>query len=218
MITIAQLVEEAVIKSPFLEEGLIRGLVNYSALARQLKPGFEARLYKDIETGSIVMALKRFSKKLSSNKNPQLESVLKKLADFSVRSNIASFTYRNSPSIGAKQQRVMVEAKQIPNNFLTITDGIFETSFFASSNLGSIIEKELEGEHLKSKQTGLSSLTIIIPEEALEIPGVYYSVLKTLAFEGINFMEVVSSFTELTIFLRSGDVERAFGVLKKLNS
>ena len=56
-----------------------------------------------------------------------------------------------------------------------------------------------------------------ISEEALEIAGVYYSILKSLAFEGINFMEVVSSFTELTIFLRSEDTEKAFGVLKKLS-
>lgn len=217
MITISQLVEEAVLKSPFLEEGISRGLINFSALARQLKPNFEARLYKNLEVGSIVMALKRFSERLTLKKDPKLENVLKKLSDFSVRSNIVSFTYANSHSISPKQEKVMESVSKIPNNFLTITDGIFETAFFASSNLEKIIESELTGEVLKNKQTGLSSLTIIIPEEASEIPGVYYSILKTLAFEGINFMEVVSSYTELTIFLRSEDTEKAFGVLKKLN-
>ena len=217
MITISQLVEEAVAKSPFLEEGMSRGLINFSAFARILKPQFEAKLYKDVEVGSIVMALKRFSQKTASNQSPLLEGVLKKLTDFSVRSNITSFTFRNSPTLGAKQQKIMEMSSQVSNRFLTITDGIFETAFFASANLEGIIEKELSGELLKNKQTGLSSLTIILPEEALEIPGVYYSILKALAFEGVNFMEVVSSFTELTIFLRSGDTERAFGVLKKLS-
>lgn len=217
MITISQLVEESVLKSPFLEEGLARGLVNYSALARQLKPQFEAKLYKDIEVGSIIMALKRFSKRLASKKDVRLSEVLKNLTDFSVRSNIVSYTFANSSSIGVSQQKVMLAAKSIPNSFLTITDGIFETAFFASANIESILNNELRTESLKNKQSGLSSLTIIIPKEALEIPGVYYSILKALAFEGINFMEVVSSYTELTIFLKSEDTEKAFAVLKKLS-
>ena len=217
MITIAQLVEEAVVRSPFLEEGLARGLINFSALARALRPGFEARLYKDLEVGSIVMALKRFSQKITSKRNPQLEQVLNRLTDFSVRSNIVLFTFTNSPALSTKQQKIMEVAGKTANSFLTITDGIFETAFFASSNLENTIEQETQGENLKDKQTGLSSLTIIIPEEALEVSGVYYSILKSLAFEGINFMEVVSSFTELTIFLRSEDTERAFGILKKLS-
>lgn len=217
MITTSQLVEEAIVKSPFLEEGLAQGLINYSALARQLQPEFEARLYKKLETGSIVMALKRLSKKLSTKSDPRLADVLKKLTDFTVRSNIASYTFQNSPTLGVKQQRVMEETIEIPNSFLTITDGVFETAFFASANLEKIIEERFQNEHLKNKQTGLSSITIILPEAALQVSGVYYSILKSLAFEGINFYEVVSSFTELTIFLSSEDVERAFTVLKKLS-
>lgn len=217
MITISQLVEESVMKSPFLEEGIARGLINFSALARELKPQFEARLFKDIETGSIIMALKRFSERLASKKDSRLSEVLKNLTDFSVRSNIVSYTFANSLSIGVSQQKVMLAAKSIPNSFLTITDGIFETAFFASANIENILNNELKTETLKNKQSNLSSLTIIIPKEALEVPGVYYSILKSLAFEGINFMEVVSSYTELTIFLKSEDTEKAFAVLKKLS-
>lgn len=216
MITTSQLVEEAVLRSPFLEEGLARGLINYSALARQLKPEFEKRLYKKLEVGSIVMALQRLSKRLTSNKDSKLTAILKNLTDFTVRSNIVLFTFANSPTLGEKQQKIMEISSRLPNGFLTITDGVFETAFFASANLESHFEEIFEKEQLKNKQTDLSSLTIIIPEEALDVPGVYYSILKSLAFDGINFIEVVSSYTELTIFLRSKDIERAFAVLKKL--
>ena len=66
---------------------------------------------------------------------------------------------------------------------------------------------------MKKKITNLSSITILIPEAALEIPGVYYTILKKLAWGGVNFIEVVSSFTELTIFIEQKNVERAFGLL-----
>ena len=64
----------------------------------------------------------------------------------------------------------------------------------------------------------LSAITIILPKEAVFVPGVYYSVLKALAWEGINFVEVVSSYTELTIILQNSNVDRAFSVLKNLSS
>ncbi|MBI3366167.1 hypothetical protein HY041_00875 [Candidatus Roizmanbacteria bacterium] len=39
--------------------------------------------------------------------------------------------------------------------------------------------------------------------------------LKSLAWMGINVIEVVSSYTELTIVLENKDVDRAFSVLKR---
>lgn len=218
MITISQLVEEAVLKSPFLEEGLSRKLINLSALARELKPDFETRLYKDLEVGSIVMALKRFSSKLNSTHSQKLETILKNLTDFTVRSNIVSLTYSARPELSHKQEKVMELANQITGSFLTITDGVFETAFFASASLEKVIEENLKDEDLKNKQTGLSSITIILPTQALDVPGVYYSILKSLAFNGVNFQEVVSSYTELTIFLKSENIEKAFAVLKKLTN
>ena len=64
----------------------------------------------------------------------------------------------------------------------------------------------------------LSAITLILPKEAVFVPGVYYSVLKALAWEGINFVEVVSSYTELTIILQNSNVDRAFSVLKNLSN
>lgn len=218
MITIPQLVEEHISKSPFLEEALARDLINYSALARELQPQFEKKLLKDVQIGSIIMALKRLSQKLSSPafqpRVGNLNQILSKLGDITVRSNIVEFTFTNSPTLVEKQRKLMHEVEDHPNTFLTITDGIFETSFFASQNLENQVDQIFIGETIKNKLTNLSSLTIIIPEEATQIPGVYYSILKKKAWAGINFIEVVSSFTELTIFVENKNVDRAFSVLK----
>lgn len=131
-----------------------------------------------------------------------------------VRSNIVEFTFENSSTLAAKQIQLMSVASNNPNSFLTITDGVFETTFFASHSLKSTIEELFLSEKIKNQDQNLSSITIIIPAEATDVPGVYYSILKKLAWNGINFVEVVSSFTELTLFLRSTDVDKAFSVLK----
>lgn len=216
MITIPELVEDLISKKPFLEEGLSRGLINLSALARELQPDIEKKLYREVQIGAVVMALKRLSEKnppqVESNK---LESIVSALGDMTVRSNIVEYTFANSPTLADKQTELMHQSSLLPNSFFTVTDGVFETTFFASANLKSAIEEHMTGEKAKNQADNLSSITIIIPEAATDIPGVYYSILKKLAWNGINFIEVVSSFTELTIFMRSEDIDRAFSVLKR---
>lgn len=216
MISIPEVVKQIVKQSPFLEEGLAQGIINYSALARKIKSQVEEILYKEVENGAIVMALNRLSKKIKHNNQNQLNQVLKQLTDITVRSNIVEFTYANSPTLIRKQVILVNNVRKDSNSFLTITDGIFETSIFASSGFEKQIEKIFEGEHLKSKVSGLSSITIILPELASHVAGVYYTILKQLAWDGVNLIEVVSSFTELTFFLEEKYINQAFGVLKKL--
>lgn len=62
----------------------------------------------------------------------------------------------------------------------------------------------------------LSSLTIKLPEENVKQFGVYYTILKTIAWEGINFTEAVSTANEVTIILKNEDVNRAFQALQVL--
>ncbi|TSC55732.1 MAG: hypothetical protein G01um101418_753 [Parcubacteria group bacterium Gr01-1014_18] len=64
----------------------------------------------------------------------------------------------------------------------------------------------------------LSSITIKLPEETITTPGVYYPILKALAWEGINIIEIISIGTELSILFKSNDVDRAFSIIKSLTS
>jgi aspartokinase len=52
--------------------------------------------------------------------------------------------------------------------------------------------------------------------DTVETPGVYYPILKALAWAGINFIEIISVSSELTIIFRDKDVDRAFSVIKGL--
>ena len=69
MITIPEIVEKIIKKSSFLEEGLSKKFINLSALSRIIKPEIEKELYKKVENGAIIMALKRLSNKLDNKSN-----------------------------------------------------------------------------------------------------------------------------------------------------
>lgn len=214
MITVPEAVEEIIQNTPFLEEGLLQGIINLTSLARVIQPQIQKNLLKPIKVGAIVMALKRISPVIRA-RSANLSPVLTNITDLTVRSNLICYTFGNSKTLLENQEKLV--RGNIDNLFLTFSQGVFETTIFASSNLEKDIMENFVGEHLKYSANNLSSITIILPEESVNVSGVYYTLLKILAWEGINFVEVISSFTELTIFLQSNTVDRAFTALKKLN-
>ena len=56
MLSIATKVERIVLESAFLTEGLRRGLINLSELARQLQPQLESDLWKPVGQAEIGRA------------------------------------------------------------------------------------------------------------------------------------------------------------------
>jgi aspartokinase len=214
MITVPQLVEQIIRSSPILSESVEEGLINYSSLARKLQPKIEEKLFKKVTAGSIVMALKRL--KIANPNSNKLSQALSKITDLSMRSNLVALTFANSPSLSKNQSQLLAAASQTPSSFLTISNGIYETSLFLSRNLLSQVDEIFKDETTKLRTEGLSSITLILPKEAVDTPGIHYSVFKKLYSNGVNVFDTVTSFTELTIFLHSKETEKAFGVLKKL--
>jgi len=64
----------------------------------------------------------------------------------------------------------------------------------------------------------LSSITIKFSKDIIDTPGIYSMILKTLAWEGIPFTEIVSTYSELTIIVKNEYVAQAFSMIKDVFS
>ncbi len=215
MITISEVVKDIVRKTPFLEEGLARDILNLSAVARMIKPEIEKELMKEIKKGAIVMSLKRLKLNLRK-KDLGPRAFFKKPPDLMVRSNLVEITLSNTESFRQKQRKFIEQLKWKDNYFLTITQGIFETTIIASENLEGALQKNFAGEKIVSRFKNLSSITIQLPDNATRVPGIYSFFLRALAWEGINLIEVVSTLNEFSIILENKNVDRAFSILNGL--
>ena len=213
MISISQVAEELIRRAPSLETALASDIINYSSLARNLKPQIEKKLLKEVKEGAIVMALKRVSLKLRESL-PKGEEILNMLGDITIRSNLVDYTFLSSPTLGIAQNRIIEKTKDRKDIFMTITHGISQITIVASQSLAADIKEIFKAETPICTLENLSSLTIKIPLEATKMPGVLYSILKLLAWEGISLTEMISTFTELSIILDNKDIERAFSLLK----
>jgi hypothetical protein len=217
MQTVADEIERIVMTHPFLEEGLSRGLINCSALARAIQPQVEQALFKDVSESAILMALKRLSAKMSG-RGIRFETVLKEMGDLTVRSNLAEFTYLRSLTIMEKQKILLNRIADPSQAFLTFTQGVFETTLIVSAGLADLVEEVFFEEKPLSRLDDLSAIVIKLPAASVSTPGVHYAILKQLAWKNINVVEVVSTYTELTVVLDKDQVDLAFSVLMKFLS
>lgn len=210
------IVEEIIKKSPFLEEALAEGIINLSSLSRQMKPEIDEQSKKDVQIGAIVMALKRLSPKFDTNLKVKLKRVVNKLGDITVRSRITYYTFLNSESIIDQQGQLLKKIRGKNNIFFLFSQGVYETSIILSDDEHKNVDLFFKEEKLIQKTTGLSSITIKLPSENAEVSGLYYFIIKKLAWEGINMLDIISTMHEFTIVINEENIDKAFSILKRI--
>lgn len=213
MITIPEIVESIIRKSSFLDYALYQGIINLSALARKIKPEVEKGVMKEVQLGAIIMALNRLSQKIQKKLKSQ-QKLFSTPPDLTVRSNLFEITLANYDFLIEKQKKLLDRIHIKQNYFLTFTQGIFQTTIIASKELKDKILSVFKKEEIISQLENLSSITVQLPKGTEFIPGAYNFILKSLAWEGINIIEVVSTLNEFTIVLEDKDIELAFSNLK----
>jgi hypothetical protein len=215
MLTIPEVVGRIIRKSPFLEEGLALGILNHSALGRLIKPEVEREAMKKVQDGAIVVALSRLSRVIEK-KTKKPKSVFQKTPDLIVRMNLFEVTYANSESLIRKQKKLMEQMSARQHLLLTFTRGLNETTIIASSDLRNRILAGFKGEKMISQIARLASVSVLLPKGTAQIPGVYSYILRALAWEAINVVEVVSTLNEFTIILEDKNIDSAFSIIKYL--
>ena len=216
MITIPDVVEALIKQSPYLEDLLAQGIINYSALARKIKPQIEQQTMKEVQEGAIVMALKRLEHKQTPYNDDFIKKVFKEAQEIIVRSNLFDITVKNTDYTHEHDKKILSLVDNRPNTFLTISRSVFETTIISGNHFEKDIISMFEKKSIITHFDNLSSITIRQPKRTTDTPGVYYMILKPLAWEGINLIEVVSTYTELTLIIKNEDTDKAFSIIKKL--
>lgn len=213
---IAQAVDEQISKSPFLEEALADQLINISSLARQMQPEIERQLGKKVQTGAIVMAINRRPAQASFRISKTIREFMGRLGDIIVRSDLRDYTFENSASLNSGNRLLMDSIAGEKEIFCTISQGVFETTLVVSNLLAGRIKDVYKNEKLIAGKEKLSSVTIRLPEINTEVSGIYYFLLKQLAWIGINICEVISTTNEITLVVSEKDVHKAFALLMEM--
>lgn len=213
MVSIPTAVEAVIKKRPFLEEALVEGLINLSALARQLKPEIEKLVGKEVNDSAVIMALNRLVPRLGAVSVEMAKSIVENIGDITVRSNLADYTFQNTSSLHRKQAQLLDKINEMKNVFCTFSQGVYETTIVVSESIANLVEEIFADEVVVAKNANLSLITVKLPSDNTRYPGVYYYLFKELAWDNINIVEVVSTTNEFTIVVNNEDIHRAFAIL-----
>ncbi|MDN3493466.1 hypothetical protein [Winogradskyella bathintestinalis] len=216
MKTIASCVQEIIVASPFLEDGLSRGIINFSALAKDLNAPISKMLRKPVKDGAIMMALRRYQQPLNLENSKKLKHTFNEIGDITVRSNLSDFTFQNSKTLIHSHSKILEQISENHQIFYAFTRGMFESNIIISTSEKINILNAFENETQIGFQEKLSAISIYLPKGNSKIVGLYYQIFKRLAWENITLYEVVSTTNEFTIVVEDPLVDKAFSAIKRL--
>lgn len=216
MNSISKITEDIINRSPFLREAMTENLINVSALARKIIPEVEKITNKEIKEGAIVMAIKRMTPGVYHKLDVKIKKVIGGIGDFLVRSDLVDFTFENSESLRVCQAELVKLINNDKESFFAICKGITETTYILNSKFKEDVKTLFENENMNAHSLDLSSITVKLPETNTETFGIYYYIMKHLAWDGINIEQVVSTANEFTVIVDSKDIDDAFKILMQL--
>ena len=210
MISVTSAVDNIVASSDFAIEGLQSGCLNLSAYADTISVEVEYLAKKSVKKGSIVVALTRVSRRYRTHRIPDVRFELHNLVS---RTGLAELTYPKTVS-SQKQIAKLFQREDIQTApFCVATIGLGEISIITSKALAEAVQTELDSLKPSLNLPGLSSLTMQVAIETIDVPRQSYTVIKQLAIRNITIVEYITSPTELTIILYDRDLKEAFNIL-----
>jgi len=215
MLSISTKVEQIVMESAFLTEGLGRGLINLSELARQLQPQIETDLWKPVGQAAVVMALRRLAERLPQHKSGEIV-LAHRTSELTTRTELTVFTYRYSDNTYECHRQLLALAAPQRGAFVTVTRGVNEVMVICSRALICVVEEVFSAERQLARLERVTAVTLHLDPDKCGTPGIYHAILKKLAWDKVNLVNMICTYTELTILLEQSQTGAAFSVLSKI--
>jgi len=204
MITVPTTARIIIQRSRYLSEALSKNLINYSSLARYIKPEVEEMLGKKISEASILMAIQRISKDFRPKYAS--ENIFHSPPPLTIHSGLFLITLSEN----------LIDITKNNGDFVLITHGVNQTTLVASAKLQKKIKQNFKDKLIRTLIDNLAAITIELPKEATKNPSVYYFFLKSLAWEGINVIEIFTTTEEITFIFSEKDLKIALGIIQSL--
>lgn len=214
MVTIAHLTEKLVSEKPFLQEALYRKIVNYHGLAEELQPEIEALLQEKVKLSAIAIALHRYAEKLG-------ETYVKKInwgpqAHLSMKSEIIEISVKKTNSVFYLLPKMFESVNFEEGGTLNFINGNYDVSIVTNSQYKKRFLELLENEEIIEVNDNLVALSFRYAPELRRTPGLLHQMIRLLAWENINILELVETMAESIFILSEDDSLRAFKQLHKL--
>jgi aspartokinase len=214
MVTIAHIVRKIIEKKPFLEAALAERIINNAALAEKLMPEIAKELNQKVKFSAVNLAIRRFAETLGEKTQPGIK--FGKESDISVKSSIIEIVLFKTENIQEYVKKLYDIVDFRKGDYLSITQGNSEVMVYINEKHEKKALGIIPPRMVKKKIRNLSTLTLTVPESAVDTPGIFYVAAKALNWENINIIDIVSTYTEMTFIVKEENTASAFNILKRV--
>ncbi len=200
---------EAVSEYPYIESYLSRKLVNYRALARELRPRVAAKLGREVNLQSIVTALRRLPFSEESRREP-VDEILSR-SEISLRYDLALITVSLSKETPGK---VLELHREIGDEGYLLLQGLDTLTIVSKDSHLGFLERLFKGS-LLMKIENLAGVVVKSPEDIVDTPGVIARLTSLLSAERINIVEMMSSYSETFLLVEESDALRCIEAIRR---
>ncbi len=209
--SITQIIRHLIDVDAPLQDGLQRGYVNLSAIARFLRPTVERLVGDRVSLDTIVTALKRLRGTYSTIPFNVAYVIAKSTVN--VRTDVARLSLRRSVKI-LKASRNIVSRYQ--RGFVQVLEGLSTVTLVYDSSLHEKIVSKFLSKDIIYEDANMAAIIVKSPKEVSSTPGCIATILQQISRRGINIDEIISCYTDTIIVIKPSDVGRAFESLTEL--
>ena len=205
---ITQATRRVLRKYPNIAEYLNQGIVNYRALARLIQPEVERILGTRVKLQSIVTALRRSSaEKLSDGSAKRILAE----SEVSLRYDLGLVT----TSLSRETPRKVLEVHRLlSGSAYVLLQGLENLTIVTKQEHIPKLEK-LFGEELVESKRSLAGIFVKSPPEIASTSGILARLSGLLAAEGINVVEMMSSYVETMFLVEERDCLRGVEAIRE---
>jgi aspartokinase len=214
MVTVSHVVNKLVNERIYLHEAMSKKIASYGSVAKQLKPEIEKELGKPVEHTAIVTALRRYAEKIQTRANGVAFNT--KFSEVNLKTNIMDINVLKTPELFDKLKRFYDLINFERGDILHIIYGRTHVAIVTNERYKQKMLGLLQNLKIKKVEEDLVALTFTVGKERIDKPGVLFKITRSLAWENINIVEIISVDMEVTFIVEKKDAIKGYHALERL--
>jgi len=214
MVAISHVVNKLVDERIYLHEAMSNGIASYGSVAKHLKPEIEKELGREVDHFAIVTALRRYAEKLTTRFNGVKFNT--KYSEVNLKTHIMAINVLKTQELFDKLKRFYDLIDFDKGDILHIIYGRTHVAIVTNERYKDKILNLLQNQKIKKIEENLVSLSFTVGKERIEEPGVLFKITRSLAWENINVIEIISVDLEVTFIVDKKDAIKGYKALEGL--
>jgi len=214
MVTISHIVNKLVDERIYLHEALSKGIASYGSVAKHLKAEIEKELGKEVKHSAIVTALRRYSEKLTTRFNGVKFNT--KYSEVNLKTHIIDINVIRTQELFDKLKRFYDLVQFEKGDILHVVYGRTHVAIITNERYKDKILKLLQNQKIKKIEENLVALSFTVGKERIDEAGVLFKLTRSLAWEDINVVEIISVNVEVTFIVDKKNATKGYNALERL--